>query len=357
MSSYSINSSEKTQKSGTEQETRTMLYLMGYREDSANIEFFLIDVFNDVTGVDDNKNVYWDSQSKGESTTSPSSLGKELVTLYKNYISEFNFDHYILSIRNISTKNLKVNCDNKGNVFSLSFKDFKDSAKNTIKKSLINECKAKTYIPSDEISDELIDKFLNVIEIVINNDKNSSYIKKISFMKDDVISDEVVDDIFNSIRLKQFGIKSSSNINGMILKYREDAFNLNRLISVESISVLILARILGYHIVDLTKHNSLIPFYFEDYFTKHCITDKFDKEAIANDAINEIYQMLCNKNLNKDFWDLLFAIMDECKKSKNNTYEIYRFLKEKHKDLAYLNISTEEAIIYIIACILGEKKI
>lgn len=64
MCEYIIDSAEKTQKSATEQETRTMLYLMGYLEDSKEIDAFIIDAFNDVTAVNTSKGLYWDSQSK-----------------------------------------------------------------------------------------------------------------------------------------------------------------------------------------------------------------------------------------------------------------------------------------------------
>ena len=49
--SYKVQSSEKLKPSGTENETKALLYLMGYREDSNEIYYFVIDFFNDVTGM------------------------------------------------------------------------------------------------------------------------------------------------------------------------------------------------------------------------------------------------------------------------------------------------------------------
>ena len=55
---YVIDSAEKTQKSATEQETKTMLYLMGYMDDSKKVESLIIDTFNDVTAVNEDKTIY-----------------------------------------------------------------------------------------------------------------------------------------------------------------------------------------------------------------------------------------------------------------------------------------------------------
>ena len=89
---YEISATEQTTPSAAIQETKTMLYLMGYINDSNEIDAFLIDVFNDVTAIDENDEKLWDAQSKGEKQSSPNEIGKNLVTLYKNYISKINFD-------------------------------------------------------------------------------------------------------------------------------------------------------------------------------------------------------------------------------------------------------------------------
>ena len=51
----------------------------------------------------------WDIQSKGASNSSPKSLGKELVTLYKNYISDFDFESFILFVGGVSNT-VRVDC-------------------------------------------------------------------------------------------------------------------------------------------------------------------------------------------------------------------------------------------------------
>lgn len=50
--SYTVKSSEKTRKSWAETETKALLYLMNLRKDSEEIYYFIVDFFNDLTGMD-----------------------------------------------------------------------------------------------------------------------------------------------------------------------------------------------------------------------------------------------------------------------------------------------------------------
>lgn len=61
--SYIVKSSEKTRKSGAE--TKALLYLMNLRKDSEEIYYFIVDFFNDLTGMDAFSDKLWDIQSKG----------------------------------------------------------------------------------------------------------------------------------------------------------------------------------------------------------------------------------------------------------------------------------------------------
>lgn len=99
--SYIVKSSEKTRKSGAETETKALLYLMNLRKDSEEIYYFIVDFFNDLTGMDAFSDKLWDIQSKGARGNSPKAIGKELVTLFKNYMCDFDFADYI----NIKTCN------------------------------------------------------------------------------------------------------------------------------------------------------------------------------------------------------------------------------------------------------------
>ena len=99
---YTVSSSEKLRKSGAEAETKALLYLMNFYSNSQDIHYFVIDFFNDLTGMNRTAKKLWDLQSKGAKNSSPKSIGKELVTLFKNYISEIDFDAYILFLGGVT---------------------------------------------------------------------------------------------------------------------------------------------------------------------------------------------------------------------------------------------------------------
>lgn len=57
---YKVQSSEKLRKSGADFETKAMLYLLNFREDSSQINYFVVDFFNDITGMDRMARKLWD---------------------------------------------------------------------------------------------------------------------------------------------------------------------------------------------------------------------------------------------------------------------------------------------------------
>ena len=74
--SYTVCSSEKLRKSGADAETKAMLYLMNFREDSSEMNYFVVDFFNDVTGMDRMGRKLWDVQSKASKTASAKGIGQ-----------------------------------------------------------------------------------------------------------------------------------------------------------------------------------------------------------------------------------------------------------------------------------------
>ena len=88
---------------GSDAETKALLYLMNFMPDSDEIYYFIVDFFNDLTGMDTMSTKLWDLQSKGDHNVGPKKIGKELVTLFKNYMSEFDFNAYIIFIGTVSS--------------------------------------------------------------------------------------------------------------------------------------------------------------------------------------------------------------------------------------------------------------
>lgn len=100
---YTVRSSERTRYAGANEETKALLYLMNFRSDSDDIHYFVVDFFNDLTGMDRFSTKLWDVQSKAAKNNSPKVLGEELVTLFKNYLSAFDFSYYILFVGGVSS--------------------------------------------------------------------------------------------------------------------------------------------------------------------------------------------------------------------------------------------------------------
>ena len=84
----------------TEFETKSLLYLLSMREDSREINTFIIDCFKDVTDETEICDKLWDVQTKGIKTLKPLTIGESLITLFENYLSLINFDFYILFFQN-----------------------------------------------------------------------------------------------------------------------------------------------------------------------------------------------------------------------------------------------------------------
>ncbi len=102
---YVFDTSEATTSSGNRAETKSLLHLLCFDEDKDDIDAFAIDCFNDVTGMNNFSTHLYDVQSKATKKTSPKEIGRDLVTLFKNYISEFPhyFKSYTLFVDGVSS--------------------------------------------------------------------------------------------------------------------------------------------------------------------------------------------------------------------------------------------------------------
>ena len=135
---YKITASERTSASASEMETKAMLYLF-CDDDEGKIHGFAIDFFNDVTGVDRNALHLYDIQSKGNDA-GPADLGREMVTLFKNYVSEFK-DYFVERI--LFVRRIRRSVINNKDLTKFQYADMDESAQQKLRKSLINSCKEK----------------------------------------------------------------------------------------------------------------------------------------------------------------------------------------------------------------------
>lgn len=153
---YTVRSSEKLRKSGADAETKAMLYLMNFRKDSSEMNYFVVDFFNDVTGMDRMGRKLWDVQSKASKTASAKGIGRELVTLFKNYLSEFTFVDYVIFMGGVPDT---FRIDSSQNLFEAT--NINEKALISVRKGLIEESEKKEYIDNCNSVQREHDKKLN----------------------------------------------------------------------------------------------------------------------------------------------------------------------------------------------------
>lgn len=298
---YKIQSSEKTTASGAEHETKALLYLMSISKED-KIYYFVIDFFNDLTGVDRYSDKLWDIQSKGNKNTSPKQIGRELVTLLKNYLSEIDFSAYILFIGGVSNT---VRKNNNENVFTIA--NIQESAIAKIKEGLFEESSSKEYIEKSRVNEKVIDKFLKEVCFVVDNLSKSDYIKNIIKVNPLIIPEDIVlEQIFDQIRDVQSSKKNNGNVEGIIINSTEDFLFYNRHLTINEIKMLVLNRLINHNIMDKGIPTSFYEIYgrLPDVKRKDMIEDcklsiarmLFDKNNADNfwDFFNNIYDVLCN---------------------------------------------------------------
>ena len=291
--SYTVKSSEKLRKSGAEAETKALLYLMNFRSDSDDIYYFVVDFFNDLTGMNSMATRLWDVQSKGNHNVGPKAIGKELVTLFKNYMSEFTFETYILFVGSVSGALRK---DSSLTVFGIE--NAKDTAVNLIKEGLVEEGNKREYIDSSTLTDTNIDAFLKSVLFVIDDDKEPrEYVRAIIKQHPNIVpEDKVLDAIFNEIRDKQSSKKNISVVEGVVIETTDEALNYCRHLTNNEIRLMTLQRIISRDPLSQGIPSSFTPIY-------NAWPPEKQREMLE-DCQSCLCRALFNKNAADGFWYL-----------------------------------------------------
>ncbi len=291
--SYTVKSSEKLRKSSSEAETKALLYLMNFRPDSDDIYYFVVDFFNDLTGMDNMASKLWDMQSKGAHNVGPKAVGKELVTLFKNFMSTFPFESYILFIGSV-TGTLRKD----SSLTTFGIENVKDSAIKLIKTGLYEEGIAKEYIDDASLTDENINEFLNKVLFVIDNDKKpSEYVRAIIRQHPNIIPEErILQAIFNEIRDKQASKKNVSTVEGIIIETSDEALNYCRHLTNNEIRLMTLQRI-----INRDPLNQAIPVSFINIYNTW---PPERQHEMLEDCQGALCRALFNKNAADGFWYL-----------------------------------------------------
>ena len=291
--SYIVKSSEKTRKSGAETETKALLYLMNLRTDSDEIYYFIVDFFNDLTGMDSFSDKLWDIQSKGAKENSPKAIGKELVTLFKNFMCDFDFEDYILFVGGVS-KTVRV--DDKLNSFGIE--NVKADAVLKISEGLKEEARKKKYIADNDITDSNVSEFLQSVKFVVDDKKTSEYVRNIIKDYPGLVPEEkVLIAIFNEIRDKQASKKNIQIVEGVEIETKDEALRYFRHLTALDVRLLTLQRIINRNPIGQGVPTSFLP------ILRTCPPDQ-EKDFIQ-DCQASLSRALFDKNSADTFWALL----------------------------------------------------
>ena len=309
---YTVKSSEKTKKSGAEGETKALLYLMNFRKDSNEIHYFVVDFFNDLTGMDRYSTKLWDVQSKAAKSNSAKAIGKELVTLYKNFVSNIDFESYILFLGGVSDS---FRIDTTINSFGIS--NVTSASVNKLINGLKEESFQKNYIDNSDIDDKKISDFLDKVLFVIDDKPPSEYVKAI--IKDHpclMPEDRILSAIFNEIRDVQSS-KKNSNVEGVVIQTTDEALNYCRHLTNNEIRLMVLNRIINRNPVEKSIPPSFVSIYSSWPPEKQ-------KETL-DECIQSLCRALFNKSAAAEFWTLFEAVYKQIiNNPTKDVQEIYR---------------------------------
>lgn len=340
---YKVTASEERNEKATEFETKSMLYMMNYYSDSDKIHYFAIDFFNDVTGIDRMSTSCFDMQSKGIKDITPYALGQYLVTLFKNFISEFNFEKFILFVQGVSKK-LREELNDK-DVFDIRDLSFK--CKEDIEKGLKSAANDKTYIEDkSKITDENLESFLDRVVFVIDSHTKEEYIKDtVQFKSSLIINDVDLRKIFKEIRDKQSS-KKNNNVEGELIQSIGCVLQYDKCLSKDEIQQLIINRICFKTAIREMRNHYIPPSFLS------CLSniDELIRDEIIEDCQNDIFRLLYDKNNKEAFWDLFEEIVIKIKNNPmKNIDQIYDLIdKDKVCRVNFLDVLSTKYYISLI---------
>ena len=336
---YTIKTSERNNEKATEFETKSLLYLMTVAPNSENVDLFIIDCFNDVTGVSADTSESWDVQSKGVANLTPKKIGIALYTLFSNYISDIDFSHYLLFLQSFSEEYIH---DSTKELFEID--NFKDKCREKIREGLkkeITDRKDQDVIAHG--TEAIMDEFLSQVIFVVDKYDNAEYIRRIIYFQSiDKLSIEFLRKIFDEIRAKQAS-KKITNVYGKTVSSIYEAIGFEKNINRKDVELLVVNRIIGN---DLFSKRG-IPLYFVSQ-----VKDKEPEEIhdLLLDCQAKISYTLFNKNNKKNFWLLLERIMALLiEKPKSSVKTVFDQISQTIRS----NVFTldEMATLYLIAIV------
>ncbi|MCO7222730.1 hypothetical protein [Pleionea sp. CnH1-48] len=333
---YEFTNTEINNKKASEFETKSLLYLIGMRADSKEIEILTVDCFNDITGANESFSKLWDVQSKNHKYLPPSRIGESLLTLYKNFISSFDFAEYILFIPKLKRDYL---IDPSLNVYGYS--NIHEKQRKGIERYLIKELSDKK---EKSVRPALLDDFFDEVVFVEDNKKISTYIKKIARFKNKrLVTEELYESIFNDIRDAQSVLKNSY-IENEEIEHPSEVLKFNRHITKKQINTLLISRLVGVEVFSFSG----VPTPFLPVVKNLDIEDVKD---LLQDCNENLSRAFFDKNGCANFWKISEFIIQHVKgNGDDDVNTVYDALLSSVK--VTTNYLTKDTILYMISLIL-----
>ncbi|MCW8330881.1 hypothetical protein MD588_18980 [Photobacterium sp. SDRW27] len=337
---YQFTNTEINNEKASDYEAKSMLYLVGMRPDSDEVELIIVDCFNDVNGASESFSKIWDIQSKNYAYFPPAKIGESLYTLYDNYISSIDFAEYILFCPPLKDEYL-----NDPSVNYYSYNNIKEKTQKRIENKLLSIIKDKHNISEPPL---FID-FLEKVKFYQDTHSKSEYIKKVSgFENTSIIENKIYDNIFNEIRNIQSSLKNSY-IEGKVIKLPEEVLKFNRHITKVQIHTMIISKLVG---IEVFSYEG-IPFPFYPYTMN--IGDIDDIEDLVQDCKANLSRAFFDKNSNIHFWKVVECIIEQVHLKDEKRIEAVL-------DALLTNIKTipkyldKTSLIYLISLLMTGKK-
>ncbi|QVK22451.1 hypothetical protein KHX94_13940 [Shewanella dokdonensis] len=142
---YTFTKTERNNLKASTFETKSLLFLASSNKKYKDISVLTIDCFNDVAGMSDTEEL-WDVQAKGEKNLTPMKIGKYLITLYENHMSEFSefYKEFIFFMPKLEERYLF-----DSSLSSYGFDNFKDEYQDKITQGLLSVCSSKQHVMDD----------------------------------------------------------------------------------------------------------------------------------------------------------------------------------------------------------------
>lgn len=332
---YRFTTTERNNEKASEYETKAMLYLFGCRQDSKDMDVFIIDCFNDVSGADRNVDRLWDVQSKGVRSLNPRKIGEALVTLFQNFISDIEFEHYILFMPKL--KEMYLNDEDRT---YFHFDNFKADYIVKIKLGLKDEYKRRHSSEPQEID---VDNFVKTVEFAIAEERKQGYIKRITSFKSSLSFEEAFyDALFDDIRNRQTILKTK-NIDGYRVMNAIEVLQYKKVFWKKEIDELVINRILG---MDLFNPRQ-IPNSFIDEIV---LLDAEDRKDVIQECQSDIARLLFDKNGRRTFWHFfgrLLSYADAIREERPGDIE-ERIRREK---IAIPRKLSRKSVVYLISAL------